>query len=204
MPQFKLTYYNLRNHAEPARLIFQYTGQAFEDVRIPREKWPEMKNISETGKLPFLDVDDERVYESAALTRYLGHIFGLAGKDEMEDAQIDSIVDTYKDFFADARIYHSVKRGRVEGNLEELRQKYDETCKKWYTYLQSHLDKSNTGFIASKLSWADFVLAEGILTMKNFDEEFAEKYPKILEYKNRIHAHPKIKNYIESRENLNY
>jgi glutathione S-transferase len=202
MPQYKLHYFDLRGMAEPARLIFHYAGQEFEDIRYPRENWP--KHLSETGRAPWLNVDDEKIHESLAINRYLGKIFGLSGKDEMENAQIDSIIDTYKDFFKEARSYHAVKRGRAEGNLEELKPKYDETCKKWYTYLQNRLDKSESGFIASKISWGDFLLAEGILTMQNFDEEFAEKYPKIVEYQKRIHSLPKIKSYVETRGNLPY
>uniref|UniRef100_A0A914NXE9 glutathione transferase n=1 Tax=Panagrolaimus davidi TaxID=227884 RepID=A0A914NXE9_9BILA len=219
MPQYKLHYFDIRGMAEPARLIFHFAGQEFEDRRYDRQaEWPKVKPIedlednylriplltSETGKAPWLDVDNERIYESLALTRYLGRKFNLAGKDEMESAQINSIVDTCKDFFDEVQSYLSVKRGRSEGNLEELRPKYDETCKKWYTYLQSRLDKAKSGFITSKISWGDFLLAEGILTMQNFDEEFTGKYPKIVEYKERVYSHPKIKEYVEKRGDLLY
>uniref|UniRef100_A0AC35FPC7 GST N-terminal domain-containing protein n=1 Tax=Panagrolaimus sp. PS1159 TaxID=55785 RepID=A0AC35FPC7_9BILA len=78
MPQYKLHYFNIRGMAEPARLIFHFAGQEFEDHRYNREtEWPKVKSTSETGKAPWLDVDDERIYESLALTRYLGRKFNL-------------------------------------------------------------------------------------------------------------------------------
>uniref|UniRef100_A0A914YGQ2 glutathione transferase n=1 Tax=Panagrolaimus superbus TaxID=310955 RepID=A0A914YGQ2_9BILA len=199
MPHYKLNYFDARGFGEAARIIFHYAGQEFDDNRFTHEQWPEIKPKSETGKAPWLEVDDEKIYESTALTRYLGHTYGLAGKDVMENAQIDSIVDTYKDFLNDARPYLMVKAGRGEGNLDELKPKYEESCQRWYTYLQKRLDKTKSGFIASKLSWGDLFLAEGIKTAQNFDDQIEKKYPKIVEYKKRVHSQPKIKEYIEKR-----
>ena len=199
MPHYKLNYFDARGFGEAARIIFHYAGQEFEDNRFTHEQWPEIKPKSQTGKAPWLEVDGEHIYESTALTRYLGHTFGLAGKDAMENAQIDSIVDTYKDFLNDARPYLMVKAGRGEGNLDELKPKYEESCQRWYTYLQKRLDKVGSGFIASKLSWGDFFLAEGIKTAQNFDDQIEKKYPKIVEYKTRVHSQPKVKEYIQKR-----
>ena len=50
MPEYKLTYFNLRGRAELSRLIFAYAGQKFQDVRIEREQWPELKE-SESMKM---------------------------------------------------------------------------------------------------------------------------------------------------------
>lgn len=42
-PHYKLVYFNARGRAEHIRLIFAYAGVEYEDVRIPKEKWPEYK-----------------------------------------------------------------------------------------------------------------------------------------------------------------
>uniref|UniRef100_A0A914Q7P3 glutathione transferase n=1 Tax=Panagrolaimus davidi TaxID=227884 RepID=A0A914Q7P3_9BILA len=199
MPSYKLNYFDVRGFGEGARLIFHYAGQKFEDNRITQEQWPKIKPTSDTGKAPWLEIDKEKLYESAAIGRYLGNTFGLAGKDALENAQIDSIVDTYKDFVNDARPFFMVKAGRGDGKLEDVKPKYDEDAKKWYTYLQKRLEKVGSGYVASKLSWADFVLAEAIQTSMNFDADFAKKFPKIVEYKKKVHSHPKIKDYVEKR-----
>ena len=39
----KLTYFNIKGLAEPIRLLLKYGDIEFEDVRIEKDKWPEMK-----------------------------------------------------------------------------------------------------------------------------------------------------------------
>jgi glutathione S-transferase len=199
MPHFKLNYFDLRGFGEASRMIFHYAGQDFEDRRWAREQWPEIKPTSDTGASPWLEVDGERIYQSVAIARYLGNLFGLAGKDGMENAQIDAMIDSYKDYLNDARAFFWVKSGMGQGNLEELKTKFDEASKRFFTFLQKRIEKVGSGFIASKISWGDFFLADGIKTTMNFDEEFEKKFPKMVEYKNFIFSQPKIKEYIEKR-----
>lgn len=49
------------------------------------------------GQMPVLEVDGHRVHQSIAIERYLGKRFGLAGANDWENLQIDSVVDTIND-----------------------------------------------------------------------------------------------------------
>lgn len=49
------------------------------------------------GQLPLLEVKGKKINQSTAICRYLAKEVGLAGKDEFEDLEIDSIVDTIAD-----------------------------------------------------------------------------------------------------------
>uniref|UniRef100_A0A183U1F9 GST N-terminal domain-containing protein n=1 Tax=Toxocara canis TaxID=6265 RepID=A0A183U1F9_TOXCA len=40
---YKLLYFNARWRGESARLIFEYAGVPYEDVRITKEEWPKLK-----------------------------------------------------------------------------------------------------------------------------------------------------------------
>lgn len=43
MPQYKLTYFNLRGRAEISRYLFAYAGKKYEDYRIEAADWPKIK-----------------------------------------------------------------------------------------------------------------------------------------------------------------
>lgn len=47
----KLYYFNIRGLAEPIRFLLKYGGTEFEDVRVERENWPELKD-SKYKKVP--------------------------------------------------------------------------------------------------------------------------------------------------------
>lgn len=41
---YKLIYFPIKALAEPLRFLLSYGGLEFEDVRISKEHWPEIKN----------------------------------------------------------------------------------------------------------------------------------------------------------------
>lgn len=50
------------------------------------------------NQMPCLQVDGKRVNQSLACCRYLSRELGLAGNDDWENLQIDTIADTVNDF----------------------------------------------------------------------------------------------------------
>lgn len=48
--------------------------------------------------LPCLEVDGKRINSSLACCRYIAREVGLAGSDDWENLQIDTIADTVNDF----------------------------------------------------------------------------------------------------------
>ena len=43
MPDYKLTYFNVKGVSEPIRYLFAFAGVDFEDDRIEKENWPKIK-----------------------------------------------------------------------------------------------------------------------------------------------------------------
>ena len=43
MPQYKLTYFNIRARAEVPRYLFALAGVEYEDKRVTQEEWQQMK-----------------------------------------------------------------------------------------------------------------------------------------------------------------
>lgn len=50
------------------------------------------------NQMPCLQVDGKRVNQSLACCRYLARSLDLAGKDDWENLQIDTVADTVNDF----------------------------------------------------------------------------------------------------------
>jgi len=152
MPNYKLTYFNIRGLGEGPRLIFAQAGVKFEDHRLPMDS-TEYKAISPFGQIPILEVDGQIIGQSAAIMRYLAHQYGLAGDTPLEDAQIDSITDAGKDFGQSTKDWWGVKFGMQQGDADTL---YKETVlparEKFFTALEKFLDKSPSGWIVGKKS----------------------------------------------------
>ena len=51
--QIKLTYFNARGRAESSRLMLAYAGKDYEDHRIAREEWADLKPSMNTDNSPF-------------------------------------------------------------------------------------------------------------------------------------------------------
>merc|ERR1711892_1483018 len=96
MSQIKLTYFDLRARAEPARLVLAYAGVKYIDDRIPAP-WAAMKPTTPYGQTPLLQWDGQVIAQSMTITRFLAAEFGLKGKNNLESAQVDEIVDTIED-----------------------------------------------------------------------------------------------------------
>jgi len=102
MSQIKLTYFDLRARAEPARLVLAYAGVKYIDDRIPAPwdnpaPWAAMKPTTPYGQTPLLQWDGQVIAQSMTITRFLAAEFGLKGKNNLESAQVDEIVDTIED-----------------------------------------------------------------------------------------------------------
>ena len=97
MSSFKLEYLACRYIGEPARLIFAYAGQQFEDVRITPDEWKKAKSNKFYQTLPVLTVDGKEIGQSTAIWHYLSRKFNLSGKDEIEEAQVNSVGEFFRD-----------------------------------------------------------------------------------------------------------
>lgn len=113
-PAYKLTYFDGRGVAEAARFLFKYGEVEFEDVRVKRDDWPQLKEsksnfflntrcflifIVETpfGQLPVLEHNGKQIGQSISICRYLAKVVKLTGNDDWENLEIDATVDTIND-----------------------------------------------------------------------------------------------------------
>ena len=79
-----------------------YGNIQFDDIRLNRDQFLEMKNQGKLsfGQLPLLQVNDDYLFQSASILRYLGKLSNLYPKDdEIYAARIDAIIDQENDMF---------------------------------------------------------------------------------------------------------
>ena len=198
MVQYKLYYFDMPGRAEPIRMIFQYAGQPFEDVRIPRDQWPSQKSKFFYGQIPVLEVDGKQLCQSFTIAQYLGKQFGLAGKDEWEQAKASEITDYLKDMGTELFPYMAVKMGFRQGDADKLREEvFLPGMQKHVPMVEKLLDQASSGFmLASGVSYLDFLFVCLLLGIKKIEAEELGKYPKLCQYVDKVVGLPQLKEYI--------
>ena len=101
----QLVYFNIRARAEPARLLLAYAGVGYQDVRVEQpwlnmanmQHWDSIKTEFAFQQLPVLFWDGEQIAQSLAVTRFIAKQLGLAGKDNLEEAQVNEIIYAIED-----------------------------------------------------------------------------------------------------------
>jgi glutathione S-transferase len=96
MSDIKLTYFDAKGRAEISRLILSYSGVKFTNERLSGEQFGAIKSSLPWGQIPVLNYKGQVMCQSLSIARFLAAEFGLAGKNNLESAQVDEIVDAVK------------------------------------------------------------------------------------------------------------
>ncbi|KAI6219712.1 hypothetical protein M3Y95_01095900 [Aphelenchoides besseyi] len=199
---YVLQYFDVRGLGEPIRMIFQYEGIPFNDVRMSMEDWADYKESSRTGMLPELKIDNKFVLtQSHSIARLLGSWFGLNGKTEWEKAQIDQYSGVFKDFVRELNPYLFVLLGRAEGDKKKMRKQiFQPAISRNFPLFVGILEENKSGFfLPSGLSWIDFYYVEYFLSIKNLEPNSFKKYRELLAFIERVHSLPNLADYIKIR-----
>uniref|UniRef100_A0A8R1HW89 glutathione transferase n=2 Tax=Caenorhabditis japonica TaxID=281687 RepID=A0A8R1HW89_CAEJA len=199
MTEYKLQYFNMMGHAEPARLIFAYAGVQYEDERVEKSAWPKTKPTTPHGQLPVLYVDGKPLSQSRVIERYLAKAFGLAGENDWEMAKMDELVACVEDFLIE--IHPWFKEQDNAKKVEIFKKLIDSTIIPFITAFETILVTNGTGyFVGDKISFADLAIFHIFWFMNSKILPGAlRKYPKLLEFVDKIAAIDTIKSWINSR-----
>ncbi|KPJ10578.1 Glutathione S-transferase 2 [Papilio machaon] len=146
MPKVTVTYFNVKGLGEGIRMLLAYGGQEFEDIRVDKEQWAELKPKTPFGQMPLLEIDGKQYAQCIAICRYLGRKYGLAGNTLEEDLLIDQNMD----FFNDIRM--KAAAANYESDEKVKKAKLEDLKKNHFPFLFSKLDeiiKENNGFLAA-------------------------------------------------------
>ncbi|CAB04293.1 glutathione transferase [Caenorhabditis elegans] len=204
MVSYKLTYFDGRGAGELCRQIFAAAEQKYEDNRLTDEEWEKFKAAGKTpyNQLPMLEVDGKPLAQSHAMARYLAREFGFNGKSRWEEAQVNSLADQYKDYYAEARPYLAVKLGYTEGDAEALYTSvYLPVFKKHYGFFVNALKASGSGFlVGNSLTFIDLLVAQHSADLLGREKsDLFNDVPEMKAHSEKVQSIPQIKKWIETR-----
>ena len=197
MASVKLTYFNLRARGEPCRLLLAYGGVKYEDERITPSfedpaPWAARKSEFPYGQLPVLSWNGMVISQSMACARFIAKEIGVAGRTNLERAQVDEVIDAIQDLI-EKRI-NLFKARDTEG----LKKHMTETNATAYGQFEKRMESRGGQFmVGNSFSWAD-------LHLYGYVSEFPDKtildgFPKIKSLIERVGKLPNIKAWVESR-----
>jgi len=215
---FKLIYFDARGKAELIRLIFAAAGKEFEDSRVKsplsgdKTEWLALKPNTPFGQLPVLEITDKsagkttQLAQSNAIGRALARKFGLAGKDDLEQALVDMYVDQVSDVGMERAKFFWEKDEAKKKTLEEAFK--SETVPKNLSLFEKQLANNNTGYlVGSGLTWADLALFNFLDSLSGGNgcsENSCEQYPNVNKLVEKIRSCPKISKWLTSRPHTQF
>lgn len=207
MSTYKLYSFRKNDPGEVIRFIFHHAGQKFDDVRIGRDEWPELKEQMPCGELPVLEVNGKKLAGTRAIAAFMANKLGLAGSDDAWDrAQLDSICDLVLETVVVLSRYWSETdpSHRERKKAEVLKTAVPQRLKMINKYIEDN--GSSEGFVNGKqLTYVDFFihfLFCDVLTHVYPDQEQqqeARKYPAVSRLCKTVYNQPNIKKYLDSR-----
>eukprot|EP00091_Calanus_sinicus_P002668 TRINITY_DN12764_c0_g1_i2.p1 TRINITY_DN12764_c0_g1~~TRINITY_DN12764_c0_g1_i2.p1 ORF type:complete len:242 (+),score=31.39 TRINITY_DN12764_c0_g1_i2:44-727(+) len=201
IPTIKLTYFNLRARAEPARLLLAYAGVSYEDDRLPL-----LGRISKNGLQRRLHIPmavfpcstwgGKEIAQSLAITRFLATKFGLAGRDNLESAQVDEIIHALQDVINSG---YAVLHEKDEKKKGEMAAKHkEETIPTVLANIEKRLTSRGGQFlVGNTLTWAD--IQTFFFCSELCDQDVLKNVPAVANLVARIGTLPNIKAWVETR-----
>ncbi|KAJ8724314.1 hypothetical protein PYW08_015788 [Mythimna loreyi] len=204
-PVYQLKFFDFMGVAEPIRYLFAYGGISYKNVVVNRNAdWPEVQKSLPFGKLPVLEVDQKVLYQSVAISRYLGKLVGLLPADDLEAAELDAIALSVFDF--GSRVYewyHEVNQERKAYLWKELEELW---FPRYLRDFEEIVQKKGSYFGGQKISWADLYFVGIIESVEGmWGSKILEKqYPLLQRIYTHVHEIPAIDTYVSNRPNYKY
>ena len=154
----KVYYFDLYGRAEPIRMMLSQAKVEFEDVRLTKEQFAEMKESGnlEFGQLPAFETEDGKfLSQSASIARYVARTNGFYPEDPMDQWFQDSSLDALSDLAQAAMKVHFAKE---EEKQEAIANYMGKVMPAFLEKMDKRLDgKKFLG--GDKMMYADFALA---------------------------------------------
>jgi len=186
-------------------MMFAVAGVPYDDVRIAKDDWPELKKKFVYGQLPILEVGEGKALaQSNAIQRYLASKFNLTGADGWEDAKIDE----FSEVLADVRVEWRKLFGEKDEEKKALIKKelMDVTFPKLIGKVEDYKKARGTKYlVGDKLTWVDIQYAHAMDSFAvTLDPTIMDPYPTLKELQKTVFEVPEIKKWIEARPKTDF
>eukprot|EP00924_Labyrinthula_sp_SR-Ha-C_P000313 snap_masked-scaffold_25-processed-gene-3.50-mRNA-1 protein AED:0.30 eAED:0.34 QI:0/-1/0/1/-1/1/1/0/213 len=122
MPKISLTYFDFPFwKAEVPRICLNLGGIEFEDIRIKRENWPELKPTTPFGYLPILEVDGKWLTQGSVITKYVARLSKLVPEDEFDIAKTDELIHIAEEH---SQVLSKLMRPKDEEEKKKVREEF--------------------------------------------------------------------------------
>jgi glutathione S-transferase len=199
---YRLHYFPIRGRAEQIRILLHVAGAPFEDVRIRREAFVEMKKQGPTvlmfGSLPMLEDGDLRLAQGPAIMSYVAKKEGLAPKDIVLGARADAICMGAEDLRTK---YFGLLGGEDEAKKQKAFGEGD-WVNRWLPSLEgllTHNDGPNV-FVGETLSHADVAVWDALdAIVGRVAGASLSEFPRVDRFFKTFAARPSVEKYLAER-----
>ncbi|KAL7673052.1 hypothetical protein ACOME3_007922 [Neoechinorhynchus agilis] len=198
---YVLYYFDFPGRAEVIRLTLSAVGQDFKDVRFGQDEWiRKYKNQMPLNKVPVLKVNEDLLFETSAIIRYLGEKHGISGNTDIDAARCDAVlcvVDEYLGKFI-GTVYSS-QEGRKERALAFTKHELPNLDKSLQKLAGLYGNKGH--IITDKLTYADlyiygFYSSVYMFIREKVQDKFAAENRKLVE------ALPELNEYFKNQPSV--
>lgn len=203
MVKYTFHYFNGRGRAEITRLIFAAAGVEYTDNRIA--DWPKCKPDAPIGQVPYLEIDDLKLPQSLAVARYLAREYNLAGKNNLESAKADAVVDTCIDLMTG--FYNKVFLVADAKDKEIALKKFmSEDAVTGLERIETLVETyGKDGYAVGKnLTWADLFIHECTSQILIYNQGVLEKFDKLQKVRGLVEKNDNVARYLKTRPSTQY
>nr|QUF59420.1 glutathione S-transferase GSTS14 [Brachionus angularis] len=203
-PLYKLTYFDITGRAELIRMIFAVGNLNFEDHRIKTEQWPELKKQMPLGQVPVLEIAESPILvQTLAIARYVAKDVGIAGRNSLEMAKVDAVLDTAKELFDEF----------VKKIVPETRNPTDQREKVFQDFLENIVPNSFKRIetlitlygsedycVGDQLTVADLYIHDIVTNLIKLNPFVLANYPLLKKNRTKVETNDNLKSYLQRRK----
>ena len=196
-----LTYFDFDgSRGLECRLALAIAGVPYEDVRLSRAQWLEMKPTTPFGALPVLQIDGRTLAQTQAILGYIGRAHGLLPADGWAAAEHEAVMASVEDLRAKMP-------GRPDMSDEDKKTAREEFSAGWLNTWGNTVEARIRGpFLEGETpSVADIKLAVIARAFRagaydHIPATRLDAWPKLGTLVDAVNAHPAVTAYFASRK----